>query len=1687
MPRNTLKRNISSALLKATSDIIGGSHPAHVELGGGTGNQPSLVNSGASIFLNQDHSVSITPDTRNIVTMSPDAVILVKKKAFSSFGGINDIRFIDKTEKMLLKATKALFAFKVQQIRAYESLTKFENFFSDNHMYSVNLLSSLLKEGSFLNVDKLGKTKEEYVTEKLEVWLDKDMSAASFDTTTQNFDEFSSGSESQATFDLATRTFIVNSGERRSIANREYLKNIPSSQAREILSKKRVEFGAEYDGLTTPEDPIGDFFDDFGSLVSYGSAAEEYDKVNADIASVLRRNAFSTDNNLTTWIVDPDNPENQIIGPGTGVIELALFSDFSTSVSYDSNPSTASFNLVYPYKIGVILEDDIECAIQEALHGSVGILAELLSGGLGSEGMSGNLPQLDASSAISSVIELAGAGSADDSLDIDYIRNRLREFYLGKNFINASDPVHFYIRGNRTLTDYTDSGSAYPEEASESPFDSEFLDIDNSILKAEYQLYTNQDISIEQYKKLRKNQDNSFGMIHVFGGYVLSLSETYSGGFHSLSVSCTDNMSWLKWSQFAIRPALADPKGILEDPLTPYDFSRDDQGAIIPGSRELLHENKQLLQTGMLSYDSGLFAGQNASEGNLLQGQYNGIGSLSGKKILQHPSGFVYRWKSGIITATAGFQAADATGESQDNINHSEVNQVTVTDNVLNNLDIPNILSILIVGQPYNIESFIEQAFAAHNKRDKSSRLSPLDPLTGVLNTIRKQNNYYGNFQPYRMLTMNSASTEQAFNNASARDLANNNVKELQKRKRVLRRKIADIKKSPSRISPINAFVSTLQSEIETIDNAIRNQIKIGTTSGNALTSEDQVGIQISLSGAVNLPVSGDAEENNDVTRAMMLVGAQRKIEDVRLNRDRNLLIVSDQYDSADIKPFILALNTGGWKLFDGEFKNSWQLCSEASGYLDLEFFANSQGHLEFRPPPWNRVPLSVLKESIRIQKKENKSIIPSFITDLFQTRIEGMYLQIHTYNLKIVLISLLLGQYPDKNLIPNMNLSGADSLPFFGVLINHSNTPGEEPSSSAQTKFLGLFQTNITSTDPLRSVRQAENSLDLSASFQHKGDVLGGNTDKLLGVFDQIIQEQSSVISDLQTLAGGSTGSQGEGEAPATNFTASDLNNIRNTFKRQFGRDPANGLHIESEFNDKNFVYKITDEDSRDKAIFAGSSGLISTLEKTISDRDSLVSMLQANLAKEEELKEIETILRTGEESDGIELNINDKVVDFLERSANALQTRSDILTGKMAEGSLYDHLIEDDTRNLLGQGSGKRFILKDEHILNSTFQENPPNFTRLDIKGDAPLGFGANINRGLEDLYFWAGATDFDLWRQYGYQAHQLSLPFISDSNGQAKPYAILKLGMEKLSINTGTVTIAGNEFYQPGDTVYIPSKGLLYYVKSVAHTFNFGSSFTTNLTVEYGHPVGGYIPGPLDVIGQQLVSSFLDDPTLIYRSSETDDNYRPLNPDSTLVFPSDDASLASLLSFKDNQIRFTNMMLDLIGSLSGSRYLLIRGFALDEDDEEGIESAQGKMAKIRELFERPSQISQKNPLLGGAGKNTLKPLTLPNSQPVRSVPANKIIEQVSYFKKTDKNQIGEIKCLDRRILSALKHDESISSLTDDQASGIFPKGGPSQAGWLDIRTEVVGAASRGYKSGIIEIGIVDIPSGLLSKEVT
>ena len=502
-----ISTTVSRSITNILTDVIDGKYPVHIG-----SKENNLFGDGVSVFLGENRVTSPNERTRNIVTMAPRATILIKKKAFSTFKHTNDLQWLDKTEKMLLRATKSLFAYKVAQIRAYESLTKVEDFFRETGEVNLNLFLSLIDQAQY---------------------------------------------------------------------------------------------------ITATSDEVGEInnIGDLGNLLidTVGNALAEvsYDAMKNDVLKLMERDAFSQDNSLTTWIVDPNNTDNYSTGPGTGVIELGLFTSFSTSTSLNSDPQSASIELSDPYRVMNITEEDIEIAIDEALNGTLGLLSELASG-------NPDLPPVDGRSIVSAGIELFASNtdnffpnlvaSLDNTINVDYIRDRLRVFYLGKSIINPADGVHFYIRSNKGLVNYGSDDDV---------IDSDLYEIDEIILEAERNLFTDKQIDLETFKKLRQFSDNSFAMHHVFGGYVTRTSESFGGGQWTLKVDCVDNMGWLTWSKFTIEPALQDPQGILEDPLTPFELKVDATGTVLSASGpQLLDENKELLRSGLISYDSGILNSQ---------------------------------------------------------------------------------------------------------------------------------------------------------------------------------------------------------------------------------------------------------------------------------------------------------------------------------------------------------------------------------------------------------------------------------------------------------------------------------------------------------------------------------------------------------------------------------------------------------------------------------------------------------------------------------------------------------------------------------------------------------------------------------------------------------------------------------------------------------------------------------------------------------------------------------------------------------------------------------------------------------------------------------------------------------------------------------------------------------------------
>ena len=189
-----------------------------------------------------------------------------------------------------------------------------------------------------------------------------------------------------------------------------------------------------------------------------------------------------------------------------------------------------------------------------------------------------------------------------------------------------------------------------------------------------------------------------------------------------------------------------------------------------------------------------------------------------------------------------------------------------------------------------------------------------------------------------------------------------------------------------------------------------------------------------------------------------------------------------------------------------------------------------------------------------------------------------------------------------------------------------------------------------------------------------------------------------------------------------------------------------------------------------------------------------------------------------------------------------------------------ILESILEDESYDDYGPGSGKRFIIKNEQIKSYNFSETPPTHTYIEISGLTNIYDNAAITLqnavGKGDGLTTAAAIDYDLWRMYGFKSGEaLKFPFFSDPVKQSAPFAVNYLSKMRKNIFKGSLDIAGNEYIQPGEVYYIEDKDLLFYCETVAHSFSIGGQFTTTLTLTYGRNPGEYIPTYLDLIGKIL----------------------------------------------------------------------------------------------------------------------------------------------------------------------------------------------------------------------------------------
>ena len=766
----------------------------------------------------------------------------------------------------------------------------------------------------------------------------------------------------------------------------------------------------------------------------------------------------------------------------------------------------------------------------------------------------------------------------------------------------------------------------------------------------------------------------------------------------------------------------------------------DKATGLILGDAELTTENKLRLQNNLLYYNSGTRLGEPVKEDNLIQ-DFVTIGdsdAVYAKR--KHAPGLIYRWKRGIITATRNINLRSSLRGERSEIDRIRRDVgITVTKDPFANLDIADVISLLVTGVPHNYESFFTNAQSVGSFTTTGSN-SPESFFHSFFDITRSTNRALGNFQPFKTIQISRDQMAKRLSLQTELTEDNNEIKQLQSEIAILQ----------VRANPLPADSEArkrLENVIEGLSNSLSDKtleftetIKNNKDTGLRVYGDDII-FDSSTDTSESVGASKKAAGENAKLRSKIM--QFRPQLNTKFNTDTNLFIVSDEYDKdLDLQAFAINLASGEIPIWNSQYKHPKDICINAAKVMDLEFFCDTQGHIQLRPPKYNKLPMSLLVKMLLLSEQKKIDLMPPFVRALFKSRAESLNETSKVLETEIKIINLLL-------------------FGRSGVITNLATT------ADTATSFLTVGR--VISGD----------------SIERGGSV----TDEIRRLRNVLAEKSgtSSVLNDSESVT-----------AISNEITAlQDPNapNVNTNRVAQFNR-----------------LLQLTSQKQR----------VDETREKIVNSKTQ---------------QAFDTVVKDTSKGFGTTLNVG-QMSEILEP---------------------FGDLIEDDFNDFLGPGSSKRFIIHDDQILSYEFRESDKNVTcRVDVTGQEDLLGGTPGEIGGVPL-IWAGATDFDLWKQYGWRANNaINKPFFKDGDTQCAPYALMLLTRQRRDTVRGSVTLVGNEYYQLGDVVYINHRDMLYYVYGVSHRFSYSGTFTTTLDLRYGHPLGEFIPTPLDVIGKNLIKN-------------------------------------------------------------------------------------------------------------------------------------------------------------------------------------------------------------------------------------
>ena len=1217
-----------------------------------------------------------------------------------------------------------------------------------------------------------------------------------------------------------------------------------------------------------------------------GAVGNSLSAFSSIVNQVRQAVALSLDNEETTWITNMQNSFQSTLGQGTGVIELTNVSNLGTVVSTHIGGGTFNLTIQDPYNLMLITHDDIEQAISDtnnifysnsllqlattASADTISLLKQQLnaartarntyllqfmvqpadqgvsrvvvimpqigfqvqySGGgllqsvnidqsalqgsseLGNNGLSPSEASMVQQIISQLLLQITTATTAQNQTQlfnqnpiITYVRKKLRLHYAKKLIVQPMDNVHIYIRSYKQLDtkismgfqgsffnggDFLQSTAATVQDVADA------FGIDNTTI-AEKAAFVGNDFPTWLWTIFKPWFMSENDGAHVFAGVVGYATSSYSEGSYTATISGKGNDDYFNYGVVNIKPALDVYNGPLYDPLTPFDIKFDTiTGFQTTDTPTLLPENSALMNSAFARFKNGVIAGIPIAQNSYLIGDSEQTKSLTMRRVFYDPDGMVYRWKEGIGTLVGIGDLIQGDQIVQD---------TSFMKDPFAGQDIMNVISLLITGEPYNYATYFKAVaqFDSYFSRDPASNQDPSNSYFRTLqNNLKYRNLLYGNFVPFKSLVIDEQTqakmmygqlSVQGFN-AQLQSLLNQ------------RAQFASTAILTGAFSNVPGIIGTAApngdqtiqdiNNLDTQINGILNQITSSLKQIGGNQPITVVGDDVSFNSNPNLgtPPQGQKLSRKDFRREVAVL-TRRLSWKVRANQDANLFIVDDVYDKdVDIQAFDKAIVVPD--LFKSDYTTVQAKVNSLLEPIGLEVFATTQGHIIARNPKYNMMPSSVLLEMFQLNSIMGVQVFPQYLQDLFVSQIDTLQIQIESYEDQIRLLCLSLGITTD-----------ADCL----NLINKGAGTGSNSSVVASTFTFLTDQANGTIAK-LAQFTQYQSAPDLLL-IGVKTTLQAINSQLSISAFTVNIQA-NIIQASFQTAGGAGISEFSTAFSQVTEGNLATL--LTNRLLSRTGQ----------EFPIPSFGVNPTSLD-----VF----NVVSQLSTLIQQRQSAVQAFADALKNTQE-----------------SLQLNQSGV------GNKLSNPS--LLGAGGIPQILEHMIEDETFDDLGPGSHNRFRIRNRDILNWTLTEERPEYTAVEVTGrlgdnwiatnQLPQGLAIGQNGNAITT---TTAVDYDLWRMYGIKLPQhIDAPYLQNPDTQAPIYAVSLLNRMRSKILSGTMSIVGNEYQQQGEVIYVEDLDRLYYIESVSHNFTYGSQFTTELALSYGHSPGEFVPTPLDVLGK------------------------------------------------------------------------------------------------------------------------------------------------------------------------------------------------------------------------------------------